>query len=411
MKYIVVLTDGMADETYEVLGGKSPMESAEIPLINDLAAHGEIGLVKTVPDSMAPGSDVANLSVLGYDPEHYHTGRSPLEAISMGIELGETDATMRCNLVTLSDEEEYQARSMVDYSAGEISTEDSRALIADLKEQLDGEGYTFYPGISYRHALVWDNPDTGVSLTPPHDISGKPIREHLPKGENADHLLSLMQKSDLMLRHHPINLRRIREGRNPANSVWFWGIGKKTVLDNFEEKYGLKGAVISAVDLIKGIALAAGMRSIDVEGANGTIKTNFGGKAEAAMETLKEGAEYLYLHLEAPDECSHQGELQEKIHSLELIEKQVIAPLIKQLEEAGEEFRMLILPDHPTPVRIRTHTSEAVPYVLYDSRNVKEEDTERTYSERKAKASGNYFTSGPALAAYFTESKSREKGE
>jgi 2,3-bisphosphoglycerate-independent phosphoglycerate mutase len=411
MKYIVVLTDGLADETYEVLGGKSPMESADIPLINDLAAHGEIGLVKTVPDSMAPGSDVANLSVLGYDPEQYHTGRSPLEAISMGIELAETDATMRCNLVTLSDEVEYQDRSMVDYSAGEISTEESRILIADLKEQLDAEGYTFYSGISYRHALVWNNPDMDVSLTPPHDISGKPIREHLPRGENADYLFSLMQKSDEILRHHPINLRRIQEGKNPANSVWFWGMGKKTVLDPFMEKYGLKGAVISAVDLIKGIALAAGMQSVDVVGANGTIKTNFKGKAEAAMAVLKEGAEYLYLHLEAPDECSHQGELREKIQSIELIERQVIAPLIKQLETAGEVFRMLILPDHPTPVRIRTHTKEAVPYVLYDSSKVKDVDVERIYSERQAEASGNYFSSGPALAAYFTELESREKSE
>lgn len=409
MKYIVILTDGMADETYEVLGGKSPMESARIPLINDLAARGEIGLVKTVPDSMAPGSDVANLSVMGYEPDIYHTGRSPLEAISMGIELSETDATMRCNLVTLSDESEYAARSMVDYSAGEISTEESRILIADLKKALDGEGYTFYPGISYRHALVWSAPDLDVVLTPPHDISGKPIREHLPKGENAGHLFELMVKSDEILRHHPINLRRIQEGKNPANSVWFWGMGKKTVLDPFEEKYGLKGAVISAVDLIKGIAMAAGMESIDVKGATGTIKTNFEGKVEAAMKALAGGADYLYLHLEAPDECSHQGELKEKIQSLELIEQQVVAPLIQRMEEDGEEFRMLILPDHPTPVRIRTHTSEAVPYVLYDSRSDAQTDPDKSYSERKAKESGNYFVSGPELAAYFTESDKRKK--
>lgn len=407
MKYIVILTDGMADETYEVLGGKSPMESANIPLINRLAAHGEIGLVKTVPDSMAPGSDVANLSVMGYEPDIYHTGRSPLEAISMGIDLKETDATMRCNLVCLSDEADYGARSMVDYSAGEITTEESKILVGDLKEALDGDGFTFYPGISYRHALVWDKPDMNVLLTPPHDISGRPIGEYLPKGEGAASLLSLMKRSDAVLRHHPINLRRIREGKNPANSVWFWGMGKKTVLDPFKEKYGLKGAVISAVDLLKGIALAAGMQSIDVEGVTGTIKTNFKGKSEAAMRALDEGVEYLYLHLEAPDECSHQGELKEKIRSLELIEQQIVAPLVENMQEKKEDFRMLILPDHPTPVRIRTHGKEAVPYVLYDSRNEKAFDINQSYSERAAAESGNYFATGPELTAYFTESNKK----
>ncbi len=407
MKYIVILTDGMADETYEVLGGKSPMESADIPLIDGLASRGEIGLVKTVPDSMAPGSDVANLSVMGYEPDIYHTGRSPLEAISMGIELKESEATMRCNLVSLSDETEYEARSMVDYSAGEITTEESKVLIGDLKEALDGEGFTFYPGISYRHALVWDKPDMNVILTPPHDISGRPIRNYLPKGEKADSLFSLMKRSDAVLRHHPINLRRIREGKNPANSVWFWGMGKKTVLDPFEERYGLKGAVISAVDLLKGIALAAGMQTIDVEGATGTIKTNFRGKSEAAIKALSSGVDYLYLHLEAPDECSHQGELKEKIHSLELIEQEVIAPIIESMQENMEDFRMLILPDHPTPVRIRTHVKDAVPYVLYDSRNEKPLDSNRSYSERAAAESGNFFATGPELTAYFTESNKK----
>ncbi len=403
MKYVVVLTDGMADEPYEELGGLSPMEKADVPLIDALAARGEIGLVTTVPATMAPGSDVANLAVMGYDPKVYHTGRSPLEAISMGIALGDTDVAMRCNLVTLSKEENFEDRLMLDYSAGEISTEEASLLIADLKKIVDDPVFSLYPGISYRHALVWSAPHEGIQLTPPHDFLDKSIREFLPKQDPSGRLLDLMKKSADLLLHHPVNQARIALGKNPANAIWLWGLGKKTILPSFETMYGKKGAVISAVDLIKGIALAAGMESIDVPGATGTIHTDFNAKAQAALEVLTKRADYLYLHLEASDECSHQGELYEKIRSLELIEQKVIRPIVEGLRASGEDFRLLILSDHPTPVRLRTHTRESVPFVLYDSRKTRLVRPEQIYSERVAGKTGFSFPTGPALAAYFLE--------
>lgn len=406
MKYIVILTDGMADETYAELDGQSPMEAAYTPLIDALARQGEIGMVQTVPKGMAPGSDVANLSVMGYDPLQYHTGRSPLEAISMGVELTAEQATMRCNLVTLSEEDNLADRTMVDYSAGEITTEEAGELITSLKEELDDALFTFHAGISYRHLLVWDAPKMGVLLTPPHDISGQAIKEYLPQKEGEYQLLSLMEKSNKILSNHPINKKRVANGQNPANSVWFWGLGKKTVLDPFKTKYGLDGVAISAVDLVKGIAKAAALATVDVPGATGTVHTDFSAKAQAALQSLKEGKDYVYVHLEAPDESSHQGQLKEKVHALELIEERVIKPMVEELVEQKESFRLLILSDHPTPVRLKTHTSEPVPFVLYDHTNVRDVPGNR-YSERVAEQSGLHFKTGPELAEYFLQTKER----
>lgn len=412
MKYIVILTDGMADEAYDSLGGKSPMEAAHTPLIDSLAQKGEIGLVQTVPQGMAPGSDVANLSVLGYDPLRYHTGRSPLEAISMGLDLRDDQASMRCNLVTL-DEGQDQGEGagpgtiMKDYSAGEISTDEAARLIQALKQGLDDQRFTFHAGISYRHLLLWKDPDMDTVLTPPHDISGQSVQGHLPQGKKEKDLAGLMARARKILKDHPVNAKRIKEGKNPATDIWLWGLGKKTVLPAFKEIYGVRGSVISAVDLLKGIAKAAGLNSIDVEGATGTIHTNFKGKAQAAMEALEAGDDYVYLHLEAPDESSHQGQLEEKIKALEMIEEEVIAPIYDKLKRDKVDFRLLILPDHPTPVRLKTHTSDPVPYVLYDHKDPRDEAHNR-YSEKLARQSGHYFSSGPDLAAYFLEKGTEE---
>ena len=400
MKYIVILTDGMADETYEELNGKTPLEAAHIPFLNRLAAGGEIGLVTTVPESMSPGSDVANLAIIGYDPVRYHNGRSSLEAVSMGIELKDDDITFRCNLVTLSGEADPRQRTMLDYSAGEISTQESAILMRDLGERLNSEEIRFYPGISYRNLLVWQGGCGEVSLTPPHDISGRVVDGYLPEGPCGEMFRNLMEASREILADHPVNRERIRRGLAPANSVWFWGMARKPRLDSFRDKYGLNGAVISAVDLIKGIGISAGMRSIDVEGATGTIHTNFEGKMQAAVEALDTGSDYLYLHLEAPDECGHQGDLAGKVRSIELIEQKVVEPLCRWLDSSDHPYRMLILPDHPTPVRIRTHTREPVPFVLYDS-TVSRNRPEQTYSEGAAAASGTHFPGACALVEHF----------
>ncbi len=393
MKYIVVLGDGMADYKLSELGGKTPLQAARKPHIDALAKKAEVGLCRTVPSGFKPGSDVANLSVLGYDPHDCYTGRSPLEALSIGIDLADTDVTLRCNLVTLSDEENYEDKTMLDYSAGEISTAEAKELIEYLKEKLDDERLTLYPGVSYRHCLVVGNGKTGHELTPPHDITNKPVRGHLPQGPEGELYRALMERSSALLRDHPINRARVAAGKNPANSIWLWGEGTRPALENFEEKFGKKGGVISAVDLVKGIGIGAGMRVIEVPGATGNYDTNFAGKAEAALDALLGGLDLVYIHMEAPDECGHQGDIAHEVYSIEQIDEKVVARLIEGLRAAGEPFRMLVCPDHPTPIAVRTHVSDPIPYLLYDS------ETERgcgaaAYDEDSAASTGIFVERG-----------------
>lgn len=400
MKYILILGDGMSDYRIDKLGNKTPLEVADKPNIDKLALYSEIGLVKTIPEGMKPGSDTANLSVMGYDPRKYYTGRSPLEAISMGISLNADDIAVRANLVTLSDEVEYSSKRMLDYSAGEISTAEAKTLIKYIQKHLKSELINYYAGVSYRHCMVMSKTTLGTELTPPHDISGKIIGEYLPKGLNGNLFLSIMQQSYELLNNHPVNIRRIAEGKKPANSLWLWGEGVRPSLPKFSDLYNMKGAVISAVDLIKGIGIASGMKSIDVRGATGTIHTNFIGKANACLKALKEGADYVYLHIEAADECSHQGDLEGKIKAIELIDNKVVARIVNGLNKDKEEYSILILPDHPTPISTRTHASDPVPYLMFRS-NVRRLSGRDTYCERTAEESGIILGSGSELMRKF----------
>ncbi len=403
MKYIVILGDGMADYPVEAFDGKTILEVADKPTIDYMAQHGEMGMVKTVQEGMKPGSDVANLSVMGYDTKKCYSGRSPLEAASIGVEMKDDDVTFRTNLVTLSDEENYEDKTMLDYSAGEISTEEAKELIEAVAKELNTDKIKFYPGISYRHLCVWNGGSTNVELTPPHDISDKKIGDHLPKGDGADVFLDMMKKSEKILREHPVNKKRVSEGKNPATSIWPWGEGTKPQLDNFEEKFGLKGSVISAVDLIKGIAKCAGMNSIDVEGATGNCETNWDGKAQAALDAILGDSDFVYVHMEAPDEMGHQGAPEKKKFAVETIDKKVVKFLKDELEKRGIDYRMMILPDHPTPIKLKTHVSDPVPYIIYDS--TKETDTNKdlTYTEENGKKTGIYIEQGYTLMNRFLE--------
>ncbi len=393
MKYVVVLGDGMADWKIAELGNKTCLEAAKTPNLDKIAPLSEVGLCKTVPDGMKPGSDVANMSVLGFNPKDFYTGRSPLEAVSMGIELNATDVTLRCNLVTLSDEEPYEQKTMLDYSAGEISTEEAAELINFLKTKLDTGKFRFYPGISYRHCLVVDNGVTGHDLTPPHDISDRKITGHLPKGAYADTYIDFMKKSYALLKDHPVNRKRIAAGKNPANSIWLWGEGTKPAIASFENTYGLKGGVISAVDLVKGIGMLAGLRIIEVEGSTGNYDTNFQGKAQAAADALLGGLDYVYIHMEAPDECGHHGDFTHKVYSIEQIDEKVVKTLISRFEKAGEDYAMLVCPDHPTPCACKTHISDPIPYLIYT--NVKNlSNGAKRYTEDEATATGTYLANG-----------------
>lgn len=404
MKYITVLVDGMADYEIETLGNKTPLDVANIPNITFIAEHGEIGMVQTVPEGMSPGSDTANLSVMGYDPKIYHTGRSPLEAASMGVDLLSTDVTFRCNLVTVSEDEPYELKTMIDHSSGEITTEESQQLILDIRDELQTEFLKYYPGVSYRHLIVWDQGPYEFELTPPHDILGRQITDYLPKGPSKDLLLQMTKKSYALLKDHPINLDRKRRGLNPANSIWIWGEGKKPNLSSFNEKYQMKGSVISAVDLINGIGILAGLKPIVVKGATGTIHTNFSGKANAAIEALLAGDDFVYVHIEAPDECGHQGDLAEKIRAIEIIDEKVIKPIYERLTASGEPFKIMVVPDHRTPIALRTHSSEPVPYVIYDSR-CESYQPENRFSEKAATDSKKHFDTGYQLLDYFLDRK------
>ena len=394
MKYVVVLGDGMADEPIDQLGGKTPLAYADTPMMDQLAQTGEVGLAKTIPDGMKPGSDTANLAVLGYDPEKYYSGRSPLEALSIGVPMQPTDIALRCNIVTLSEEPDipYAERTIIDHSSDEISTEDAAVLMEAVREAFEDETYKFYVGTSYRHCLIWDG---GVvqDITPPHDILGKVIGSYLPAD---DKLREMMEKSYDILNNHPLNLARAAAGKRKANSCWFWGAGTKPALSSFTEKTGKTGAMISAVDLLKGIAVGAGMQVLHVEGATGGLTTNYEGKAAAAVKALLEdGNDFAYIHVEAPDEMGHQGSVENKVKAIEYLDGRVIRPLHEALSASGEDFRILIMPDHPTPIRLRTHTSDPVPYLLYDS--TKSTGTGVLYNEAAAKTTGVYVERGYTL--------------
>lgn len=401
MKYIVMLGDGMADYPVEALGGKTPLEVAKKPNIDRLARGGRLGMVKTVPDGLKPGSDVANLSAMGYDPLKCYTGRSPLEAVSIGIQMDDTDVAFRCNLVTLSDDAEYAEKTMVDYSSGEITTAEAAELIRAVDEAFRTDEILFYPGISYRHCMIWHQGPVGLNLTPPHDISDRKITEYLPQNPV---ILDLMKRSYEILKDHPINQDRMARGLNPANSIWLWGEGARPGVTGFEAAYGVKASVISAVDLIKGIGLCAGMKVIEVEGATGNIDTNFKGKGEAALKTLLDGQDLVYIHVEAPDECGHHGDLEGKIQAIERIDQDIVGPLLKGLEEAGEDYSILVMPDHPTPISIKTHISDPIPYLLYCSTDVTDSGID-TYTEKTGKSTGVYVEPGYLLMQQLLKNK------
>lgn len=401
MKYIVMLGDGMADYPVEALGGKTPLEVAKKPNIDRLARGGRLGMVKTVPDGLKPGSDVANLSAMGYDPLKCYTGRSPLEAVSIGIQMDDTDVAFRCNLVTLSDEAEYAEKTMMDYSSGEITTAEAAELIRAVDEAFRTDEILFYPGISYRHCMIWHQGPVGLNLTPPHDISDRKITEYLPQNPV---ILDLMKRSYEILKDHPINRDRIARGLNPANSIWLWGEGTRPGVTGFEAAYGVKASVISAVDLIKGIGLCAGMKVIEVEGATGNIDTNFKGKGEAALKTLLDGQDLVYIHVEAPDECGHHGDLEGKIQAIERIDQDIVGPLLNGLEAAGEDYSILVMPDHPTPISIKTHISDPIPYLLYCSTDVTDSGID-TYTEKTGKSTGVYVEPGYLLMQQLLKNK------
>ena len=396
MKYVVVLGDGMADWPMESLGGGTPLSCARTPAMDALARVSEIGTVATIPEGMAPGSDTANLSVMGYDPRKYYTGRSPLEALSIGVDMKDTDVVYRCNLVTLTEEDApYEEQTILDHSSDEISTEDAAVLLRDVCRELENETYRFYTGTSYRHCLVWDRGQV-LELTPPHDVLERKIGEYLPHDET---LLYMQKRSYEILKNHPLNIRRKEQGLNPANSFWFWGAGTKPVLTSFEDIYHKKGVMISAVDLLKGIAAGAEMDSIQVEGANGGLNTNYEGKAEAAVKALTEqGYDFAYIHVEAPDEMGHQGSVEKKIRSIEYLDQRLIRLVKEGLDASGEDYRMLILPDHPTPIKVRTHVAEPVPYLLYDSTALG--DHTWHYNEEEAAKSGNTVAHGWDMMNY-----------
>ncbi len=372
-KYIVILGDGMADRPLKELEGRTPLEAANIPHMDKLAQEGTCCWVKTVPAGMPPGSDVANLSVMGYDPEKFYTGRAPIEAASMGVELGEKDIAFRCNLVTIEN------GVMKDYSAGHISNEEAAQIIESLQNELGDERFSFYPGVSYRHLMVWRGGPKEMECTPPHDISDQEVESHLPRGEGSQELRDLMEKAKEILANHPVNKARIAKGKNPANSVWFWGQGPRPWLPAFQERFGLSGGVISAVDLVKGIGVLAGLTPISVPGATGYIDTNYQGKVEAAIELLKEH-QFVYIHIEAPDEAGHQGSVETKIRAIEDVDSKVVAPLVKWAERCDQRVRILLTPDHPTPIEIKTHSADPVPFVIWD--NQRQEKGVQAYNER-----------------------------
>jgi len=397
MKYIVLLGDGMSDEKIDELGGKTPLQAANTPNMDFMAKRGKLGLARTVPKGLPPGSDVANLSVFGYDPASCYTGRSPLEAASMGVALGKNDVAFRVNLINLHPH--GSKVYMQDYSAGHISTADGRELLEELQKHLGDDEFQFYPGVGYRHLLVWRNGKERITTIPPHDITGKDIVDFLPKGEGADRLINLMNSSQMLFHNHPQYKRRLADNQLPANSIWLWGQGKSPQMATFSDKFGLSGAVISAVDLIKGIGIYAGLEIINVPGATGYIDTNYRGKAEAALKALAH-KDYVYLHVEAPDEASHSGKLADKIRAIEDFDALVVGPVLEGIKQFGD-YRILCTPDHPTPVKRMTHTSEPVPFILYSGEQLADERI-AGYDEDSAAAAGLFVEEGFRLMEMIT---------
>ena len=401
MKYLVLLYDGMADYPVPALNGKTPMEVAKKPIFDRLASKGEVGMVRTVAKGLKPGSDVANLSVMGYDPQKYYTGRSPLEAVSIGVKMADDDIAMRCNLVTLSDEENYDEKTMVDYSAGDITSEDAAELIKAVQEHFGGGEFDFYSGVSYRHCLIHHGGTTELgNMTPPHDISGKVVGEYISTHPNATKLTAMMRESYEFLKDHPVNKRRVSEGKRPGNSIWLWGEGTSPKLDNFYDLHGLRGSVISAVDLLKGIGISAGMSTPEVEGATGYIATNFEGKAQACVEEFKNGKDFVYVHFEAPDECGHRNEPENKVRSIEIIDEVVLPVVLGYLDNCGDDYKVMILPDHPTPIVTMTHAGDPVPYMIYHKNGETDSGIE-SINENSAQTTGIFIEPGHNLIRKF----------
>lgn len=400
MKYLVIVGDGMADYPLEQFGHKTALQYAKTPNFDQLAVEGELGLVQTIPEDLPPGSDTANLSLMGYDPQKYYTGRSPFEAASLGINLESEDVSFRCNLVTLSDDEPFTEKVMIDYCSGEISTEEAAILIEAVKEKLDSESIDFHSGFQYRHLMVWHNAPDSWQLTPPHDISGQKIGAYLPEGREGSKLRKMMESSYIFLSEHPVNRRRVENGLNPANSIWIWGDGRKPFLPTFFEKYSLKGTVISAVDLIKGIGLYAGLNPVTVEGATGYIDTNFSGKVNAALAALNQGQDFVYLHIEAPDECSHRFEADNKIKAIELIDQRVVKVIREKMDQSGTDYSILLVTDHATPLSVGTHTRDLVPFVIFRS-NDRDHNSFRFFDEISAAETGLLIKDGYRLMDIF----------
>jgi 2,3-bisphosphoglycerate-independent phosphoglycerate mutase len=395
-KYLILIGDGMADWPIESIGGRTPLEAAEKPNMDFMASHGAIGMVQVVPTEMYPGSDVSNLSILGYDPAAFYTGRSPLEAASIGIELGPDDVAVRCNIVALRHE--GADSEMEDFSAGHISTGEAAELLASLQERMGGLGVRFHTGVSYRHLMVWPGGMDGVKTTPPHDIHGKKITEYLPKGLGAEPLLTIMEISREVFAGHPVNRKRAAEGKLPGNSVWLWGQGKAPQIPTFKEKYGLSGSVVAAVDLIKGIGIYAGLEVVNVPGATGYIDTNYAGKAEYALREL-DRKDFVVIHVEAPDEAGHNGSVPEKIRAIERIDREMLTPILARAREPGD-FRVLVMPDHATPIAIRTHAQEPVPFVFYPAPTGLSGSVGARYTEAEGRSSGLFVPEGTRLIDY-----------
>lgn len=403
MKYLIVVPDGAADDPIPSLGNKTPLEVADLPTFDELASKGEVGTCRTVPEGISPGSDSANLSVMGYDPRVYLTGRSPLEAGALGIDMKDVDESFRVNFITVEPVESgrYEDFIIKDHAAGDITTEEAAVLLEDVKKEFSKDNIKFYLGTQYRHCMIISNQKTQCKFVPPHDVLERTTGEYLPKGRDEALFIEMTKRSYEFLSKHPINQDRVARGLNPANSIWIWGQGTRPNLPNLNEKYGVNACVISAVDLIKGIGHFAGVEKVEVEGATGNIHTNFEGKAQAAIQAYKDGKDFVYLHLEGTDECSHQGSLENKIKCAEYIDKRCVKAVIEYLRESGERFKVLIVPDHRTPLSIRTHSSDPVPYVIYDSGAEKPTDESRQFNEKSAYASGNHFEDGYKLTDYF----------
>lgn len=403
MKYLIVVPDGAADDPIPSLGNKTPLEVADLPTFDELASKGEVGTCRTVPEGISPGSDSANLSVMGYDPRVYLTGRSPLEAGALGVDMKDVDESFRVNFITVEPVESgrYEDFIIKDHAAGDITTEEAAVLLEDVKKEFSKDNIKFYLGTQYRHCMIISNQKTQCQFVPPHDVLERTTGEYLPKGRDEALFIEMTKRSYEFLSNHPINQDRIARGLNPANSIWIWGQGTRPNLPNLNEKYGVNACVISAVDLIKGIGHFAGVEKVEVEGATGNIHTNFEGKAQAAIQAYKDGKDFVYLHLEGTDECSHQGSLENKIKCAEYIDKRCVKAVIEYLRESGERFKVLVVPDHRTPLSIRTHSSDPVPYVIYDSGAEKPTDESRQFNEKSAYASGNHFEDGYKLTDYF----------